>query len=112
MKYNRPRKGVTTVGLLTKVFDYLLCESLVGLEMQVKLSDDVINHVIPCEVHTIHSNRIHVKEVRRSKKCVVLYCDSISNHCSECKEAVKKQQHKDKRFEKILKPRPNLMTHC
>ena len=36
-------KGVTGAGLLNEVFGYLLCEGFEGLEMQVKLSDDVYN---------------------------------------------------------------------
>ena len=53
-----------------------------------------------------------MKEVRRSKKCVAL----VLNHCKICKEAEKKQQYKDKHFEKNIKTpaKPNaplLNTH-
>ena len=68
-----------------------------------KLSGEIINHIIPLEVEIKQPNRIHVKEVKRSKKCVVLYFDSTLNHCPVCKEAIKKQQLKDKRFAKNIK---------
>ena len=70
---------------------------------QVKLCDDVISHVIPLEVDINQPNPIHVKEVQHSKKYFVLYFDSTLNHCPVCKEAIKKQQLKDKRFAKNVK---------
>ena len=101
MKYNRSVKRITVTSLLNEICRYLLCE---GADIkQVKLSDDVINHVIPLEVDINQPNPIHVKEVQRSKKCVVLYFDSTLNHCPVCKEAIKKQQLKDKRFAKNIK---------
>ena len=101
MKYNRSVKRITVTNLLNEICRYLLCE---GADIkQVKLSDDVINHVIPLEVDINQPNPIHVKEVQRSKKCVVLYFDSTLNHCPVCKEAIKKQQLKDKRFAKNIK---------
>ena len=101
MKYNRSVKIITLTSLLNKICRYLLCE---GADIkQVKLSDDVVNHVIPLEVDINQPNPIHVKEVQRSKKCVVLYFDSTLNHCPVCKEAIKKQQLKDKRFAKNIK---------
>ena len=57
----------------------MLCE---GADIELlKLSDDIINHVIPLEVDINLPNPIHVKEVQRSKKCFVLYFDSTLNHC-------------------------------
>ena len=60
-------------------------------------------YVIRLEVDINQPIPIHVKEVQRSKKCVVLYFDSTLNHCPVCKEAIKKQQLKDKRFAKNIK---------
>ena len=94
-------KRITVTSLLNEICRYLLCES--ADIKQVKLSDDVINHVIPLEVDINQPNPIHVKEVQRSKKCVVLYFDSTLNHCPVCKEAIKKQQLKDKYFAKNIK---------
>ena len=48
-------------------------------------------------------NPIHVKEIKRRKKCVVLYFDSTLNYCPVCEEAIKKQQLKDKCFPKNIK---------
>ena len=79
----------------------MLCE---GADIkQAKLSDDAVNHVIPLEVDINQPNPIHVKEVQHSKKCVVLYFDSTLNPYPVCKEAIKKQQLKDKRFAKNIK---------
>ena len=79
----------------------MLCE---GADIKpAKLSDDAINHVIPLEVDINLPNPIHVKEVQHSKKCVVLYFDSTLNPYPVCKEAIKKQQLKDKRFAKNIK---------
>ena len=101
MKYNQSVKRITVTNLLNEICRYLLCE---GADIkQVELSDDVINHVIPLEVDINQPNPIYVKEVQRSKKCVVLYFDSTLNHCPVCKEAIKKQQLKDKRFAKNIK---------
>ena len=94
-------KRITGTSLLNEICTYLLCEG--GDLKQVKLSDDVINHVIPTEVDVNQSNPIHVKEVQRSEKCVVLYFDSTLNHCPVCKKAIKNQQLKDKRFAKNIK---------
>ena len=100
MKYNRSVKRITVTSLLNEICRYLLCE---GADIkQVKSFDDVINHVIPLEEDN-QPNSIHVKEVQRSKKCVVLYFDSTLNHFPLCKEAIKKQQLKDKRFAKNIK---------
>ena len=94
-------KRITVTSLLNEICRYLLCE---GADIkQVKLSDDVINHVIPLEVDINQPNPIRVKEVQRSKKCVVLYFDCTLNHCPVCKEAIKKQQLKNKRFAKNVK---------
>ena len=90
-------KRITVTSLLNEICRYLLCE---GADIkQVKLSDDVINHVIPLEVDINQPNPIHVKKVQRSKKCVVLYFDSTLNHSP----AIKKHLLKDKRFGKNIK---------
>ena len=94
-------KRITVTSLLNEICRYFLCE---GADIeQVTLSDHVINHVIPLEVDINQPNPIHVKKIQRSKKCVVLYFDSTLNHCPVCKEAIKKQQLKDKRFAKNIK---------
>ena len=54
---------------------------------------------------------IYVEKVRRIKKSAVLYCDSMLNHCLVSKGAGKKQQHKDKYCQKILRPQLKLMPH-
>ena len=46
------------------------------IDMLAKLSD-VIHLVIPCKVDINQSNLVHVKEVQRSKKCVVLVLKSL-----------------------------------
>ena len=97
MNYNRSVKRITVTSLLNEICRYLLCE---GADIkQVKLSDDVINHVIPLEVDINQPNPIYVKEVQRSKKCVVLYFDSTLNHSP----AIKKHLLKDKRLTKNIK---------
>ena len=94
-------KRITVTSLLNEICRYLLCE---GADIkQFKVSDDVINYVLPLEVDIHQRNPIHVKEVKRSKKCVVLYFDSTLNRCPVCKEAIKNQQLKDKRFAKNFK---------
>ena len=103
-------KRIAVTSLLNEICSYLLCE---GADIkQVKLSDDFINHVIPLEVYINQPNPIHVKEVQRRKKFVVLYFDGTLNHCPVCKEVIKKQQLKGKVLQKILKFQPNLMPHC
>ena len=61
MKYNRSVKRITVTSLLNEICRYLLCE---GADIkQVKLYDDVINHVIPLEEDINQPNPIDVKEV-------------------------------------------------
>ena len=97
MNYNRSVKRITVTSLLNEICRYLLCE---GADIkQVKSSDDVINHVTLLEEDINQPNSIHVKEVQRSKKCVVLYFDSTLNHSP----AIKKHLLKDKRFAKNIK---------
>ena len=70
MKYSRSVKSITVTSLPNEICRYLLRE---GTDIkQVKLSNDVINHVIQLEVDINQPIPIHVKEVQRSKKCVVL----------------------------------------
>ena len=101
IKYNRSVKRITVTSLLNEICRYLLCE---GADIkQIKLSDDVINHVIPVEVDINQPNPIQVKKVQRSKIYVALCFDSTLNHCPACKEAIEKQQLKEKRFAKNIK---------
>ena len=59
MKYNRSVKIINVTSLLNEICRYLLCE---GANIkQVKLSDGVINHVLPLEVDINQSKE--VKEV-------------------------------------------------
>ena len=70
MKYSRSVKSITVTSLPSEICRYLLREGA-GIK-QVKLSNDVINHVIQLEVDINQPIPIHVKEVQRSKKCVIL----------------------------------------
>ena len=49
MKYNRSVKGITVTSLLNEICRYLLCEG--ANFRQLKLSDDVINNIIPLSTH-------------------------------------------------------------
>ena len=71
--------------------------------------------VLTCKLYCLMIHKpcfpIYVEEIQLIKKCTDLYCDSTLNYCPVCKGGGKKQQHKDKYCQKILKPQLNLMLY-
>ena len=75
--------------------NHSLCE---GVSTDIQLSDGILSHVLPCEVDVNQVSPVHVKEIRRDKKCLILHYDSTLN-CPVCRETIRKEEKKKiKRF--------------